>query len=95
MNEPPAGLEFVLVSPRLQRPLAVASVLPRDVLRQLFPRKQKIGQSEAFAGILPVLHCPEALRGLDLMHFVNNTSALAGYVSGTSAVDDSCVRFFR
>ena len=78
-HEPPAPARpgFVLVSPRLQRPLAVASALPHDVLRQLLPRKQQIGQAEAFAGILPPLHCPEALRDLDLMHFVGNTSALA------------------
>ena len=34
-------------------PLVVASVLQDDVLRQLLPRKQQIGQTEPFARILP------------------------------------------
>ena len=56
-------------------------------------QKQQIGQAEAFAGTLPLLHFPEAMRGLDFMHFVDNTSAFASFTSGTSAFDDSSAIF--
>ena len=95
MYEPPApaGMGFVLSSPRLRRPVAGAAVIPHEVLAQFLPRKQQIGQAEGFAGILPLFNCADALKGLDLLHFVDNTSALAGFVNGTAAVEDSCAIF--
>ena len=95
MYEPPApaGMGFILSSPRLPKPVAGAAVIPHELIVQFLPRKQQIGQAEGFAGVLPLFNCKDALKGLDLMHFVDNTSALAGFIKGTSAVEDSCAIF--
>ena len=84
---------FVLSSPRLPKPVAGAAVIPHELIKQFLQRKQQIGQAEGFAGVLPLFNCRDALEGLDMLHFVDNTSALAGFISGTSAVEDSCAIF--
>ena len=84
----PAGLGLVLHQPG-RRPIFGFAVIPNDVLVQLQVRTQQINQAEALACLLGPHNWPEAFRGRDVMHYVDNTSALTGCIKGGSGVEDS------
>ena len=52
-------------------------------------RKQQIGQLELLAALVPYLSAPEVFRGKRVMHWIDNTSAVAGIAKGYSGVPDS------
>ena len=52
-------------------------------------RGQQIGQIEILAGIVPYLSLPGALADVDVIHWIDNTSALAALMKGYSGVTDS------
>ena len=71
------------------RPLCIRCRVPKRILQQLQVRKQQIGQLEALAALIGPLCFPELFRDADCLHFIDNTSALAGCIKGSSGVEDS------
>ena len=61
----------------------------RDAFR---PRRQYIGQVELAGALTPYLSLPQLLSGRRVIHFIDNTAALAGLMKGYSRVLD-CARF--
>ena len=94
MWEPPApaGLGMFLHVPG-QQPICGIAVVPSEVMDQLQKRKQQIGQAEALACLLGPYNYPESFRDREVVHFIDNTSALAGCIKGGSSVEDSNVIF--
>ena len=45
-------------------------------------RKQQIGQDEIIGAIAPYLSLPQLLAGRDVIHWVDNTSAIAALTKG-------------
>ena len=68
-------------------------VIPSCVIEAFLDRFQQINQSEAFAGIIALASLGERLRGIDLIHFVDNLSALAGFIGDTATQEDSAAIF--
>ena len=52
-------------------------------------RKQQVGQLELLAGVVPYLSARDIVRGCDVIHYVDNTSAVYGLASGSSGQPDS------
>ena len=52
-------------------------------------RKQQIGQLEILGGVVPYMSVPGLLRGRDVLHWIDNTSAKAAMVHGYSGAPDS------
>ena len=62
--------------------------VPLDLREAFIARRQQIGQVEIVGAIVPYLSVPE-LAGRDVVHFVDNTSAVAALTKGYSRVPDS------
>ena len=90
MWEPPApaGVGFFLYVPGLQ-PICGMATVPTGLLAQLLDRKQQIGQVEALACLLGPHNYPVHFRSRDVIHYIDNTSALSGCIAGGSRVADS------
>ena len=58
-------------------------------MERLKRRKQYIGQHELVAELAPYLTLPEVFRGRRVVHFVDNTSAIAATIGGYSGQRDS------
>ena len=84
----PAGLGAVVRQPHGPTLIGFA-VIPDAVIQQLQCRSQQINQAEALACLLGPHNWPEAFRNADVMHYVDNTSALSGCLKGGSGVEDS------
>ena len=76
-----------------RRRVAFAAVIPSCVIEAFLDGIQQINQAEAFAGIIALASLGERLRGVDLIHFVDNLSALAGFIGGTATQEDSVAIF--
>ena len=63
--------------------------IPADLRRAFLDRKQQIGQVEIIAGIVAYLSIPDELAGRSIIHFIDNTSAVAGLCKGYSNMPDS------
>ena len=90
----PAGLGAVVRQPHGPTLIGFA-VIPDAVIQQLQCRSQQINQAEALACLLGPHNWPEAFRNADVMHYVDNTSALSGCLKGGSGVEDSNAIFHR
>ena len=55
-----------------------------QLMRVLMRRRQQIGQVELVGAVAPYLSLPSELAGRRVIHFIDNTSALAALVKGTS-----------
>ena len=95
MWEPPnpCGVGVVYDAPEMSAPLASAAVTPSCVIEAFLDRVQQINQAEAFAGVIALASLGERLKGIDLIHFVDNLSALAGFIGGTATQEDSAAIF--
>ena len=51
-------------------------------------RQQYINVLELVAAILPYASCPEVFREASVLHFIDNTAALAGVIKGGGAQSD-------
>jgi hypothetical protein len=91
MYEPgsPCGLGFVMKSPLREQPVAGVAILPEDILLQFLPRKQQIGQAECFAALLAPYNLPELFTEANVIHFVDNQSALSCLISGSIPQQDT------
>ena len=75
--------------------VAAREVDAREVERlHLLARQQQVGQLEILAGVSPYESLPEVFRGAEVVHFVDNTSAIAGLVKGSSPQADSQAMIF-
>ena len=52
-------------------------------------KKQYIGQLELLAAVIPYYSMPELFAGRKVLHFIDNTAAVAGLTKGYSARVDS------
>ena len=62
---------------------------PPDVLQAFVHRKQYIGQLELLAAVAAYTTFPDILRGRRVIHWIDNTSALAGLIKGYARAPDS------
>ena len=93
VGRPRAELPLPLCCPGDLRPFSGfvfgADPVPASLTACLVPKQQNIGQYELLAGFAPYLSLPELLRGRDVMHWIDNTSAAAVLVRGYSGRPDS------
>ena len=66
-----------------------AMVVPTAVMHQLEVRKQQIGQLELLAAIVAYYSMTPYLAEREVIHFIDNTAAVAGIAKGFSAKPDS------
>lgn len=66
-----------------------AMVVPPHVLSELEARKQQIGQLELLAAIVAYYSMAPFLTERSVIHFIDNTAAVAGIAKGFSAKPDS------
>ena len=91
----PSGLGIVVfVPPRNGQPervLHASDAVPASFLNRFFApgKRQYIGQLELLAAIAAYSTFPEVLAGEQVIHFVDNTSAVAALVKGYSRAPDS------
>ena len=67
----------------------IATACPPIILAHFVERATYIGQLELLAAVLPYTSLPELLRGRRVIHWIDNTSALAGLIKGYSSKPDS------
>jgi hypothetical protein len=63
--------------------------IPEELKRAFIERKQQIGQVEIVGAITPYLSVPHLLAGKRVIHWIDNTSALAALCKGYSNQPDS------
>jgi hypothetical protein len=65
--------------------------VPESTLKRIFDpnKKQYIGQMEILAALTAYLALASHLRGKQVIHYIDNTSAIAALVNGYSAAPDS------
>lgn len=90
----PAGLGFVIFVPpdvpSGRGRLIHSSVFPDERTIGFFmQKKQYIGQLELLAATACYYSLPDIFRDRDVVHFVDNTSAIAALIKGYSGVPDS------
>ena len=78
-NDPPG------LTPIHPRWVHSAMVVPPHVLSELEARKQQIGQLELLAAIVGYYSMTPFLTERDVIHFIDNTAAVAGIAKGFSA----------
>ena len=66
-----------------------AGELPDELMSEFIERRQQIGQVEIAGAIIPYLTVPELLAGRDVVHFIDNTSAVVALSKGYSGAPDS------
>ena len=83
-------LGSVVYVPELQRFFYSYTSVPDWMTERWTPRMQKIGQAEILAAILPYLSIPVTqLHRRNVIHFVDNTSAISALLNGYSKAPDS------
>ena len=70
-------LGFVVYDPELARFFYSDSCVPEYILDLFVRKKQKIGQCEILAASAVYTSMPDLFRGRDVIHWIDNTSALA------------------
>ena len=66
-----------------------AGALPQGLRERFLVRKQYIGQDELVGALTPYLSLPGLFGEAKVLHFIDNTAALAGLTKGYSRVVDS------
>jgi hypothetical protein len=64
-------------------------VVPAEFLERFQLRKQYIGQLELLAAVAVYLTFPDETRGRRVLHWIDNTSALAALIKGYARAEDS------
>jgi len=91
----PSGIGIVAFFPaRDSRPAYVRHAhgsIPESTLRRIFDphKRQYIGQTEILAALAAYSTLAADIRGSQVIHFIDNTSALAALVNGYSGAPDS------
>ena len=66
-----------------------AWTVTRELIAELEVRKQQVGQTELLAAVAAYYTMSRALRGRDVLHFIDNTGAVCGIAKGFSNKPDS------
>ena len=66
-----------------------SEIISDDFMRGFMRRDQQIGQLELLALLVPYLSLPEVFADADVLHWVDNSSAVAAAAKGYSGVPDS------
>lgn len=69
--------------------LHASMVVPSDVMEAFVERRQYIGQLELLAAVAAYTTFADELRGRRVIHWIDNTSALAALIKGYSRAPDS------
>ena len=64
--------------------MAGAAIIPPSWLAAFESRKTQIHIGEAIAALSALFSCRERVKGLRLLHFIDNTAALANIISGSA-----------
>jgi hypothetical protein len=93
----PAGIGIVIYVPpsisaghyRRGRYMHASMQVSEELMRKFVRRKQYIGQLELLAAVAAYTTFPDVLRGRRVIHWIDNTSALAGLIKGYAGAPDS------
>ena len=66
-----------------------SALLPPSLIASFRPRRQQIGQVELVGALVPYLSLGERLRGRRVLHWIDNSSAVAAACKGYSGAPDS------
>jgi hypothetical protein len=92
-SDTPATIGFVVFVPaevgKPARWMHSSLVVPSSFMVGLDPRRQYIGQLELLGAVAVYYSLPAVMIGRQVLHFVDNTSALFGLIKGYSSVSDS------
>jgi len=86
---PPHVVGAVVVLPESQKIFYTSCVVPEEVVADWLPSKQHIYLVELFVGPVALDTFPDLLQGRDVIHFVDNNSALGALVKGYSSKEDA------
>ena len=82
-------LGFVVYDSRSRRFYHGHGPVPQHILDFFVVKKQKIGQCEIAAAIAVYASLPDLARGRDVIHWIDNTSAISCLLHGYSGKPDS------
>eukprot|EP00971_Amphidinium_carterae_P139052 2756020-Amphidinium_carterae.1 len=82
-------LASVAIHPPTNRRLYCTAAVPLSVVQTWIPKKQMIGQIELFGAVLGLLTFRQEMAECDVIHFVDNDSATASLIRGSSNKSDS------
>ena len=88
-RSPPHVVGAVVVLPESNKIFYTSCVVPKEVVADWLPSKQYIYLVELFAGPVALDTFPDLLQGRDVIHFVDNNSALGALVKGYSSKEDA------
>jgi hypothetical protein len=92
-SDEPATIGFVICIPGDDTSEAQwlhgSGVVPDEYIAQFRKREQYIGQLEILGAVAVYYSLPELFVNKKVLHFIDNTSAVAGLLRGYSAVEDS------
>ena len=77
--------------PELGEFLHSSSDIPQHILDMFVRNKQKIGQCEILAANVPYYSLPDLFRGRQVIHWIDNTSAISCLIHGYSGRPDSAL----
>ena len=84
-------LGFVVYVPETGEFLHSSSDIPQHILDMFVRNKQKIGQCEILAANVPYYSLPDLFRGRQVVHWIDNTSAISCLIHGYSGRPDSAL----
>ena len=84
-------LGFVVYDPERGRFMHADSHIPEHILEMFVRNKQKIGQCEILAAIAVYFSLPDLCRDRQVIHWIDNTSAISCLVHGYSGKADSAL----
>ena len=84
-------LGFVVYDPERARFFYSDSCVPEHVLDLFVHKKQKIGQCELLAASIVYTSMPELFRARQVIHWIDNTSAISCLIHGYSGKVDSAL----
>ena len=84
-------LGFVVYDPQQARFFYSDSHVPSYILEFFIAKKQKIGQCEILAALMVYTSMPETFRDRDVIHWIDNTSAISCLLHGYSGKVDSAL----
>ena len=84
-------LGFVVYDPERARFFYSDSCVPEHVLDLFVHKKQKIGQCELLAASVVYTSMPELFRARQVIHWIDNTSAISCLIHGYSGKVDSAL----
>ena len=84
-------LGFVVYVPESGEFLHSSSDIPQHILDMFVRNKQKIGQCEILAANVPYYSLPDLFRGRQVIHWIDNTSAISCLIHGYSGRPDSAL----